>query len=121
MQSKYVYVARNPKDVAVSYFHFTDYLRKKGNGLNGPWEYYAKLFIEGNGKFDFIRCIRTECGHLILICSYNTRQFSSKHVTESEVFSCHAFSANLSNFSPYVLFVFFHNVEIGVFYIKSDT
>ena len=59
MQCKYVYVARNPKDVAVSYFHFTDYLRKRGNGLNGPWEYYVKLFIEGNGKF---RCIRTECG-----------------------------------------------------------
>ena len=121
MQSKYVYVARNPKDVAVSYFHFTDYLRKKGNGLNGPWEYYAKLFIEGNGKFDFIRCIRTECGPLILIFSYNTRQFSSKHLTESEVFFCHAFSTNLSNFSPYVLFLFFPNVEIGVFCIKSDT
>lgn len=83
MQCKYVYVARNPKDVAVSYFHFTDYLRKRGNGLNGPWEYYVKLFIEGNGKF---RCIRTECGPLILIFSYNTRQFSSKHLTESEVF-----------------------------------
>lgn len=118
MQCKYVYVARNPKDVAVSYFHFTDYLRKRGNGLNGPWEYYVKLFIEGNGKF---RCIRIECGPLILIFSYNTRQFSSKHLTESELFSCHAFSTNLSNFSPYVLFLFFPNVEIGVFCIKSDT
>ena len=22
-----------------------------GNGFNGPWEFFAKLFIEGNGEF----------------------------------------------------------------------
>ena len=21
------------------------------NGFNGPWEFYSKLFVEGNGKF----------------------------------------------------------------------
>ena len=46
---KYVYIARNPKDVAVSYFTFVT-ARRSLNGFNGPWEFYAKLFIEGNGE-----------------------------------------------------------------------
>ena len=47
---KYIYVARNPKDVAVSNFKFVTGLKIFGNKYNGPWEFYAKLFIEGNGK-----------------------------------------------------------------------
>ena len=49
-QCKYIYVARNPKDVAVSHFHFEEKMKESGNGYNGPWDFYSKLFIEGNGK-----------------------------------------------------------------------
>ena len=43
---KYIYLARNPKDVAVSFFQFVTSMKR----YNGPWEFYAKLFVEGNGK-----------------------------------------------------------------------
>jgi len=48
---KYIYVARNPKDVAVSHFKFITSSKILRNGFSGPWEFYAKLFVEGNGKF----------------------------------------------------------------------
>jgi len=41
---KYIYLARNPKDVAVSFFQFVTSMKR----YNGPWEFYAKLFVEGN-------------------------------------------------------------------------
>lgn len=47
---KYIYVARNPKDVAVSYFKHMSGTPQVMTGYNGPWEFYAKSFIEGNGK-----------------------------------------------------------------------
>jgi len=51
-QCQYIYVARNPKDVAVSYFLYMKLLNALGNGYNGPWEFFLKLFMEGNGEFD---------------------------------------------------------------------
>ena len=38
----------------MSLFHFTERLSEEtGSGYNGPWEFFAKLFIEGNGKFSY--------------------------------------------------------------------
>ena len=34
----------------MSHFHFEEKMKESGNGYNGPWEFYSKLFIEGNGK-----------------------------------------------------------------------
>ena len=39
----------NPKDVAVSYFKFATSLER----YCGPWDFYVKLFVEGNGQFNY--------------------------------------------------------------------
>ena len=46
---RYIYVARNPKDVAVSKYHFVNATAGR-SGFNGPWEFYVNLFIDGKGK-----------------------------------------------------------------------
>lgn len=43
---RYVYIARNPKDVAVSYYYFERGKSWSGN-YNGPWEHWLGMFLEG--------------------------------------------------------------------------
>ena len=52
---------------------------------------------------------------------YNTRQISLKHKTETEDFSCPAFSANLFNFSLCVGLLSFLNGAIRVYLQMGDT
>ena len=49
-ECKYIYIARNPKDVAVSFYNFLTDFGEKISGFQGPWEFYAKLFLQGKGK-----------------------------------------------------------------------
>ncbi len=55
-QLKYIYLARNPKDVAVSYFHFLSGL--KGIEFEVTWDEFIELFMKGNvfygSQFDHI-------------------------------------------------------------------
>ena len=50
-QCKYIYIARNPKDVAVSFFRFYENRNAIGNGYNGPWKFFLNLFLDGKGEF----------------------------------------------------------------------
>ena len=48
-QAKYIYVARNPKDVAVSYYH---HMRAyKGIDFSGSWDVFFNLFLTGRVYF----------------------------------------------------------------------
>ncbi len=47
---KLIYIARNPKDVVVSYFNFVKMSTQAG--YTGNFDDFAELFIEGKGKYN---------------------------------------------------------------------
>jgi hypothetical protein len=49
--AKYIFVARNPKDCVVSFFHHTRGFENHYNFANGSFDTYFQLFLEG--KVDF--------------------------------------------------------------------
>ena len=47
--AKYIYVARNPKDVAVSFYYHSRAF--KAYEYSGPWEHFYTLFVTGQVEF----------------------------------------------------------------------
>ena len=51
-QAKYIYVARNPKDCAVSFYHFM--LNVVGVETVGAWDEFLGLYLEGNVYYGLV-------------------------------------------------------------------
>ena len=66
---KYIYLARNPKDVAVSFYEFMKAFGS-GVGYNGPWEFFARLFVEGKGEI--YRQLITTFKSLLVYCGQSS-------------------------------------------------
>lgn len=48
-RSKYLYIARNPKDATVSFYKFVCSFGADSH-FSGTWEFFAKLIVEGKGN-----------------------------------------------------------------------
>ena len=49
-RSKYLYIARNPKDATVSYYNFVCSFGP-ASYFSGTWEFFANLLVEGKGNY----------------------------------------------------------------------
>ncbi|KAJ1960351.1 hypothetical protein GGI12_003846, partial [Dipsacomyces acuminosporus] len=47
---KYIYIARNPKDVCVSYYHFLRTIDIADN-YKGDWDTWFRMFVEGEARY----------------------------------------------------------------------
>lgn len=50
---KLIYVARNPKDTCVSFYHYC----RLTHNIDGTFDEYASLFLEDHGKTKMKKCI----------------------------------------------------------------
>ena len=72
-RSKYIYIARNPKDVVVSYFHFMESFGEQA-GFRGPFEFLVELFLDGKGETHDSR---------ILVATLTISAGTSDHMTST--------------------------------------
>jgi hypothetical protein len=62
--AKYIFIARNPMDCVVSFYHHTRGFGRHYNFENGKWDTYFNLFLQGKVDFgDYFTCLRSWMDH----------------------------------------------------------
>lgn len=111
---KVVYVARNPKDVIVSYFHFHKLMNQ--HKFTGDLDSFAEYFMNDKGTFQTVMSLKNWSFHAVmLMSSTQTTELVNNYLFLLLVYSSpyfpHLLDAWTKRHHPHLLFIFYEDLK----------